>query len=118
VDAGLGKQSQEPEESVTSAALPETFALLQNYPNPFNPETRISYQLSDDAEIRLEVYDMLGVKVRTLVSGVQSAGHHTASWNATDDAGNRVPSGVYLARMTARNSETNWNDMKKMLLLK
>ena len=70
-----------------SGALPERFELGANYPNPFNPSTMIPYQLPASMHVRLEVFNLLGQRVATLVDGEQPAGFHTASWDATDAAG-------------------------------
>ena len=81
-------------------ALPERFELGPNYPNPFNPSTIIPYQLAASAEVRLEVFNLLGQRIATLVDGVRSAGFHTATWTATDESGWAVAAGVYIYRMT------------------
>ena len=81
-------------------ALPERFELGANYPNPFNPSTMIPYQLATAMYVRLEVFNILGQRVATLVDGEQSAGFHTASWDATDAAGEAVAAGVYLYRLS------------------
>ena len=65
-------------------ALPQSFTLGPNYPNPFNPSTIIPYQLPAAMHVRLEVFNLLGQRVATLVDGEQPAGFHTASWDATD----------------------------------
>ncbi|MFZ1684458.1 MAG: C25 family cysteine peptidase [Candidatus Zixiibacteriota bacterium] len=89
--------------------VPYAFSLAQNYPNPFNPVTLIGYSLASRESVKLEVIDLLGRTVTTLVSGVQSAGDHEVVWN-----GNAVASGVYFYRLTAgSHCET-----KKMILLK
>ena len=79
--------------------LPQGFALGQNYPNPFNPSTVIPYQLPTAASVRLEVFNVLGQRVATLVDGEQAAGAHTAVWTATDEAGKSVSAGVYIYRL-------------------
>ena len=81
-------------------ALPERFELGTNYPNPFNPSTIIPYQLAALSEVRLEVFNLLGQHLATLVDGERPAGFHTATWNATDAAGRAVGAGVYIYRMT------------------
>ena len=86
------------------------FALNQNYPNPFNPETVISYRLPTASEVELSIYNVLGQKVVTLVSGKQKAGSYKVEWDATG-----FVSGIYLYRL-----ETNkgFNNTKKLVYLK
>ena len=81
--------------------LPERFELGANYPNPFNPSTMIPYQLPAPMHVRLEVFNILGQRIATLVDGERSAGFHTTSWDATDAAGEAVGAGVYLYRLSA-----------------
>ena len=81
-------------------ALPTNFALGQNYPNPFNPSTVIPYQLPASTHVRLEVFNMLGQRLATLVDAEQSAGAHTAQWDGTDAAGRAVGAGVYIYRLS------------------
>ena len=81
-------------------ALPARFALGPNYPNPFNPSTIIPYQLAASSAVRLEVFNLLGQRITTLVDGERPAGFHTATWHATDGAGRAVGAGVYIYRMT------------------
>ena len=83
------------------SGLPTRFALGQNYPNPFNPGTVIPYQLAMDGYVRLEVFNMLGQQVVTLVDGEQAAGAYTVSWDARDASGYGVAAGVYIYRLTA-----------------
>jgi hypothetical protein len=90
-------------------AVPEDFTLAQNYPNPFNPTTVISYQLPVNSEVRLEVYDMLGRNVATLVNGQVSAGRHTINFDARN-----LSSGVYLYRLVAGSQIMT----KKLTILK
>ena len=82
-----------------AAPLPARLQLGQNYPNPFNPATIIPYQLPSPVRVRLEVFNILGQRVATLVDGARPAGFHTATWNATDASGRGVGSGVYLYRL-------------------
>ena len=86
--------------ALTGRALPARFALGPNYPNPFNPSTIIPYQLAASAAVRLEVFNLLGQRITTLVDGERPAGFHTATWHAVDGAGRAVGAGVYIYRMT------------------
>ena len=81
-------------------ALPKRFELGANYPNPFNPSTLIPYQLAASSYVRLEVFNLLGQRIATLVDGERPAGVHTALWDATDGSGQAVGAGVYLYRLT------------------
>ncbi|MFH1891147.1 MAG: T9SS type A sorting domain-containing protein [Candidatus Zixiibacteriota bacterium] len=99
----------------TAAGLqPIDYSLAQNYPNPFNPTTVISYNLPSASHVRLSVYNLLGQNVRTLVDGESTAGAHREIWDATDDGGNPVASGVYFYRLET----TDFTQTKKMLLAK
>jgi hypothetical protein len=105
-----------PIEGQNGPLLPTTFTLYQNYPNPFNPITKIEFDIgsSEPQEVKLKIYNILGQVVRTLVNESLDAGHHSVEWNATDDGGGRVATGVYLYRLeVGDNAQT-----KKMLLLK
>jgi hypothetical protein len=94
--------------------LPKEYALHQNYPNPFNPTTTLRYDLPEDANVSVVIYDMMGRQVRTLVSGQASAGYHSTMWNATNDLGSSVSAGVYIYTIQAGQ----YRDVKKMVLLK
>ena len=93
--------------------LPSEVALGQNYPNPFNPSTLIPYQLSAPSPVRLEVFNVLGQRVATLVDGQQGAGAYVARWDGTDAAGRAAASGVYFYRLTVGHA--HWTG--KMVLL-
>ena len=86
--------------ALTERALPARFALGPNYPNPFNPSTIIPYQLAASSQVRLEVFNLLGQRIATLVDGERAAGFHTATWHAVDGSGRAVAAGVYIYRMT------------------
>ena len=94
--------------------LPDGFVMHQNYPNPFNPTTTISYDLPEQAQVTLGIYDLLGKKIKTLVNQSQNAGNKTAVWDGTDDLGRQVSAGVYLYRIQAGE----FTHTRKMLLLK
>ncbi len=94
--------------------LPKEFSLHQNYPNPFNMETVIRYELPNRVEVTLDVYNLLGEKVKTLVHQVQDPGYYTAFWDGTDQQGSKVSSGVYFYRLGLPNQ----GYVGRMLLLK
>ncbi len=93
----------------TNTVLPESFHLSQNYPNPFNPSTMISYQIPADCRVSLNVYDILGNNVKTLVDQYQTKGRYTVTFNAAHSA-----SGIYFYRISA----AEYSEVKKMLFLK
>jgi hypothetical protein len=99
--------------------LPKNFALQQNYPNPFNPSTEIAYTLSPTMDGKLprttlNIYNVLGQRVKTLVDEVQPAGSYRVTWNGRNDTGQRVSSGVYFYRLTRGEEAAT----RKMVLLK
>lgn len=93
----------------TAGQFPKVFSLTQNYPNPFNPSTKISYQLPVNSAVRLEVFNMLGQRIATLVNERQNAGHHSATFDASN-----VSSGVYLYRILAGD----FVETRQMVLVK
>ena len=95
--------------------IPDEFALNQNYPNPFNPSTQISFDVPQGGEhIMLNIYNILGQNVSTLVNGVMNPGTYTMEWNATDEAGNPVASGIYFYELRS----SSFTARKKMLLIR
>jgi len=98
----------------TPENLPASFRVAQNYPNPFNPSTVIAYSLPARSDVTVEVYDILGRRVRTLTDQTQPAGTHQVTWDGTDEQSRPVASGIYFYRVkTDRYVET-----RKMTLLK
>jgi len=94
--------------------VPDKFQLLSNYPNPFNPETNIRFTVPEISRVNISIYNMLGQKVRTLVNNVMITGYHTVTWNACNDMGDPVASGVYIYVMTSNDQRfTN-----KMMLIR
>lgn len=95
--------------------IPDEFALNQNYPNPFNPSTQISFDVPQGGEhIMLNIYNILGQNVSRLVNGVMNPGTYTMEWNATDEAGNPVASGIYFYELRS----SSFIARKKMLLIR
>ncbi len=106
-------------ESVLAAIRPSKTQLLANYPNPFNPETWIPYHLANPSNVRISIYNMQGVVVRSLELGHQPTGYYTsrnraAYWDGTNDVGERVTSGIYFYQLQADNVSL----LRKMLILK
>ena len=89
--------------------LPSGFALLSNYPNPFNAQTVIQYQLPASSSVKLDVYNLLGNKVTTLLDGEEVAGYKSVTWDASE-----VSSGVYFYKLTAGD----YTEAKRMMLVK
>ena len=93
---------------------PTKFNLRNSFPNPFNPVTTLRYDLPEDALVNINIYDMMGRQVSTLVSNKQTAGFKTVRWNATNDKGAPVSAGLYLYTIQAGA----FRQTKKMVLLK
>ncbi|MEZ4764391.1 MAG: T9SS type A sorting domain-containing protein [Calditrichia bacterium] len=104
VSVGIGDDNQ----------LPTVFSLEQNYPNPFNPSTTLKYALPTNADVRLEIYNVLGQLVKVLVDADQTAGFKTAIWDGTNQYGEKVASGIYIYRIKA----ADFVQSKKMILMK
>ena len=94
--------------------LPQVYALHQNYPNPFNPVTSIRYDIPETANVRVDVYSILGQKVKTLVSGTHQPGFYSVQWNGTNDMGKPLASGMYIYRIHS----TEFTSVKKLVLMK
>jgi FlgD Ig-like domain len=94
--------------------LPEVFALTGNFPNPFNPRTVIRFDVPATAHVTLEVMNVQGRRIATLIDGTQSAGRHEVPWNGLDQSGRRVASGVYFSVMRSGD----FLQKSKMVLLK
>ncbi len=99
----------------TQTEMPQEFALDQNYPNPFNPTTTIQYRLKENVHVNVSIYNIRGQLIATLVDRLQSAGSYSVRWNALDQFGQRVASGMYLYRIQAGDK---FIQTKKLLLMK
>jgi len=107
-------------ESKQSKPIPAAFELFQSYPNPFNPVTTIPYQLPEESEVTLEVYNTLGQKIRTLVNKSLPAGLHQVYWDGNNEKNESVGSGLYLIKFIAiaENSRSSYQKTQKILFLK
>ncbi|OPX29273.1 MAG: hypothetical protein B1H06_01805 [Candidatus Cloacimonas sp. 4484_143] len=100
--------------SAHNTTVPLSSALSQNYPNPFNPETNIRYSLKNSGHVTIEIFNIQGQKVKTLLNRSEVGGDHVVVWDGISDDGAAVSSGVYFYKMQADGTNTT----KKMLLLK
>ena len=97
--AFVGREELPANSEADNQSVPTVFQLEQNYPNPFNPTTNIRYQLPEAADVKIRVYNVLGALIRTLVDGNVPAGYHSIEWDAADDHGIRLASGLYFYRI-------------------
>ncbi len=95
-------------------AIPTSFALYQNYPNPFNPSTTIKFAVPTPTQVVIDVYDLNGQKIATIMNEGKAAGYHTVSWNGKNNRGADVTSGIYFYSIRAGS----FTEVRKMLLLK
>jgi hypothetical protein len=109
-NAGGVNRRENPHEALTLArnggtlsaeGLPTEFAVRPVYPNPFNPATTVTFQLPETAPVELVIFNTLGQKVKTLAAGMKPAGYHTLKWDATNENGAAVASGVYYLQVRA-----------------
>jgi hypothetical protein len=99
--------------------LPTTYQLSQNYPNPFNNQTAIHYAVPRQSHVTMEIYDLLGHRVRLLTDTTHEPGYYFVRWNGANSSGRRASNGVYVCRMTARaGGGSSFSHSKQMLLLR
>ena len=103
-----------------TSLVPDTYALHQNYPNPFNPITTLRYDLPEQSQVTLTVYDLMGRELIQLVNEKQNAGYKSIRWDGTDKSGKPVSAGIYLYRLQAyRGGQSGeFVQTKKMVFLK
>ena len=100
--------------SVTNQNIPNNYSLHQNYPNPFNPITSIKYHLPVKTDVKIEIFDIRGNKVKSLLNQLQEPGSKSIQWNASNSFGEKVSSGMYFYRIET----SDFKQTKKMILLK
>ena len=94
--------------------VPNGFVLLQNFPNPFNPVTSISYHLTSASTVAITIYDLMGNVVKNLFSGIEGPGYKNINWDATNNSGDLVSSGMYFYKLQVGESF----EIKRMMYLK
>lgn len=95
-------------------STPDDFSFEQNYPNPFNPVTTFRFSLPYSSDVKLDIYNVLGQKVATIIDMSLPAGIHNCEWDSHDNSGNLVASGIYFAKLKAGN----YTSTKKMVVIK
>jgi len=98
----------------TTTNLPDRIELHQNYPNPFNPETRIAFNLPEALDVKIEIFNLTGQRIKVLLDDYVEAGPQEVLWDGRNNSGNPVASGVYFYRLSAKN----FSQTKKMVLIK
>ncbi len=98
---------------VNQGQRPQSYSLSQNYPNPFNANTQISFALPKSGKATLEIFNILGQKVNTLVDGYMEAGYKIVNWDGRDNRGMEAPSGIYFYRLRSKD----FLQTKKMLMI-
>jgi hypothetical protein len=102
-------------------AVPHEYSLFQNYPNPFNPETTIEFGLPNPGFVEISIYDINGKLVKKLISEQRAAGNHVVKWNANDNNGADLASGIYYYQMKVSdrtNKGAGFKQTNKMILMK
>ena len=114
LDLTFGAVDQPHTAVAEEANRPTGFRLHDNWPNPFNAQTQILYEIPDDTFVRLDVFDLKGQRIRSIISGHQLAGTFQTSWDGTDDRGHDAGSGIYMMRLEAGA----YREVRKMLMLR
>ena len=100
--------------NIESNTIPNNFVLYAAYPNPFNPAMIIQFDIPEDSFVRINIYDMMGRKVKTLINDNISVGRRSISWDGTNDLNQSVSAGTYFYSINAGR----FSDTKKIILLK
>ena len=109
-----GNCQQAPNPTPSPEAPPRVTALYQNVPNPFNPTTTIGFDLAHQGQVEIQIFDVSGRRIRTLVIGKLLGGHHIVTWNGLDDAGHSVASGVYFYQLVT----ADYRATRKLVVLR
>ena len=122
VDISINGRKHFHDEQSILVGLPNKYELFQNYPNPFNPLTNILYDLPIHSDVHIDVFNVLGQKVATLVNDNQKAGYYKIIWNSKNLHGNNLASGMYIIAIQAagvkNGKKENFYKVKKMMLVK
>jgi flagellar hook assembly protein FlgD len=100
--------------TITGDEVPNAYKLGQNFPNPFNPTTTIKFDVRAKGHVKLQIYNVAGQLIKTMVDEVMDAGSYSKEWTGVNNAGAKVASGVYFYRFEAEN----FTATKKMVLLR
>jgi hypothetical protein len=115
-NSGISKVSVK---MVGDGTLPVEYALSQNYPNPFNPTTNITYALPVQSRVAVEIYNVLGQRMRTVVNDDMPAGYHVAEWDGTGNGGQQLASGVYFLHLSAKGTNgKSFSEVRKLMMVK
>jgi len=121
-DISLDGRKHTHDEKAILVGLPNQYELFQNYPNPFNPITNILYDLPVNSDVHLDIFNILGQRVATLVNEKQEAGYYKLVWDAKNLHGNKIASGMYILAIQAvgvkDGKKQNFYKVKKMVLVK
>lgn len=111
---------QKPQAKTAALELPTDFVLYQNYPNPFNPETEICFQLPERAQVTIEIYNILGRKVKKVLNTTKTPGSFNIRWDGHDEQGLNAASEVYICRMVAvsENTRKQFVASRKLVLVR
>ncbi|MCP4704460.1 MAG: DUF11 domain-containing protein, partial [candidate division Zixibacteria bacterium] len=114
VDTTVSVDSQTDITIINENELPVSYQLSQNYPNPFNPSTVINFSLPRSSDVEIDVLNILGQKINSIVNGKYPAGNYSVTWDGIDKDGNAVASGIYFYKIKAEG----YSESKKMILLR
>ena len=112
------KEKIESETLRSSEQLLKKDRLHHNYPNPFNQETKITYHLAGRSHVRLNIFNINGRFIRTLVEKTQEGGYYSVTWNSRNQAGALESSGIYLCRLEITGSNGKVTETKKLALVR